>query len=248
MKKIYFLIISILIFQSYQAQGNMKGKSAASKVYSADAVIDRQYGINMYQPLNMMLGGDTVRNDANGYAANGYIQDFYSTGQLLHKGFYVDGLLKVYKNYYPNGEVERSFRMVDLKKSKMTIFYDDGSIKSNIVYVHSEALKWEDFYPNGLPEFIEEYDKNFQYYLHKASYYENGTIENELILIHKKKLLFTQIYFYENGNPKEQGEMRYNKAEFDYEKIGTWMLFDKNGKPTKSQKYAVGQVVSEKTL
>ena len=106
-----------------------------------------------------MLGGDTVRNDQDGYAANGYLEDFYTTGQLLHKGFYVDGQLKVYKNYYPNGKVERNFRMVDLKKSKMDIFYKDGTPKSKIVYVGSEALKWEDYYPNGTLEFIEVYDK-----------------------------------------------------------------------------------------
>jgi hypothetical protein len=247
MKKIYFLIITVLLFISSQAQ-DQKGRSAASKDYSADAVIHKQYGVNFYQPLNMMLGGDTVRNDANGYAANGYIQDFYTTGQLLHKGFYVDGLLKVYKNYFPNGQVERNFRMVDLKKSKMTIYYKEGSIKSNIVYVHSEALIWEDFYPNGLLEFVEEYDKDFQYYMHKANYYEDGSPENELVLLNKKKLLYTQIYYYSNGKIKEQGEMRYNKAEFDYEKIGTWMFYNESGKATKSQKYASGQVVNEKNL
>lgn len=99
-----------------------------------------------------------------------------------------------------------------------------------------------------MPEFIEEYDKNFQYYMHKASYYENGNAENELILLNKKKLLYTQTYYHENGKLKEQGEMRYNKAEFDYERIGSWILFDENGNPTKSQKYASGQIVSEKKL
>ena len=245
MKKLYFLIITLLLLQSIRAQ---KGKTAASNVYSSEVVIDKQYGVNMYKPLNMMLGGDTVRNDARGYATNGYVHDFYSTGQLLHKGFYVEGQLKVYKNYFPNGQVERNFRMVDLKKSKMVIFYDDGSTKSNIVYVNSEALIWQDFYPNGLPEFIEEYDKSFQYYLHKANYFENGTPENELILNNKKKLLYTQTYYYENGNMKEQGKMKYNTNEYDYEKIGTWLLFDKSGKPTKSIKYASGKVVSEKDL
>ena len=102
------------------AQNNLKDKSLYNDTYIPDAVIDEKYGITMFEPLNMMLGSDTVRNDRNGYAANGYQEDYYSTGQLLHKGFYVDGQLKVYKNYFPNGEVERNFRMVDLKKSKMT--------------------------------------------------------------------------------------------------------------------------------
>jgi len=202
----------------------------------------------MYEKLNMMLGGDTVRNDQNGYAANGYLEDFYTTGQLLHKGFYVDGQLKVYKNYYPNGKVERNFRLVDLRKSKMDIFYKDGTPKSKIVYIGSEALRWEDYYPNGTLEFIEVYDKNFQYYIEKANYFENGTPENTLVLENKKKLLYTQTYYHSNGQIKELGQMKYNKTEFDYQNIGVWKVFDKNGAPIKEVKYANGNVISEKKL
>ena len=248
MKKSILYLCSIFVVFSVFAQNNLKDKKLYHDTYVPDAVIDAKYGINMYVKLNMMLGGDTVRNDANGYAANGYLEDYYTTGQLLHKGFYVEGQLKVYKNYFPNGTVERNFRMVDLKKSKMDIFYKDGTPKSKIVYVNSEALKWEDYYPNGTLEFIEEYHKSFQYYIFKANYYENGSPENTLELTDKKKLRYTQTYFHPNGKVKEIGEMKYNKSEFDYQHTGTWKKFDENGNATKEIKYANGQVHSEKDL
>jgi len=215
MKKFTLYLLGFLTIISAVAQNNLKDKSLYATTYIPESVIDEKYGITMYEKLNMMLGGDTVRNDQNGYAANGYLEDYYTTGQLLHKGFYVDGQIKVYKNYFPNGNVERNFRLVDLKKSKMTIFYKDGTMKSNIVYVGSEALKWEDYYPNGTLEFIEEYHKSFQYYVFKANYFENGSPENTLEMTNKKKLIYTQTYFYANGNIKEQGEMKYNRSLFD---------------------------------
>lgn len=250
MKKYTFFTLSLLIVLAAVAQkrNDLTDKSLYNNTYDATAVIDKKYGIVMYEPLNMMLGKDTVRNDQNGYAANGYEEDYYTTGQLMHKGFYVDGQLKIYKNYYPNGNVERNFRMVDLKKSKMTTYYEDGTMKSNVVYVGSEPLKWEDYYPNGTLEFTEQYNKTFEYYVFKANYFENGAPENTLELTNKKKLIYTQIYYHGNGNVKEQGEMKYSMAIFDYEKIGVWKQFNENGKAIKEMKYSNGNLVSEKDL
>ena len=248
MKRIV-LFVSVSMFAiAGMAQNDLNDKSLYGATYTPEEVIDDKYGIVRYEKLNMMLGQDTVRNDANGYAANGYEEDYYITGQLLHKGFYVDGQLKIYKNYYPNGNVERNFRLIDLKKSKMTLYYEDGTVKSEITYIMNEAIKWEDFYPNGQLEFIEEYDKSMQYYKFKANYFENGTPENTLEMTDKKKLIYVQSYYHGNGKLKEQGEMQYDKAMFDYKRLGSWKHWDENGNPTKLVKYASGEVVSEKEL
>jgi antitoxin component YwqK of YwqJK toxin-antitoxin module len=223
------------------AQNDLTDVSLYHNTYAPSEVIDPTYGIKLYEPLNMMLGNDSTRNDNNGYAANGFLEDYYKSGNLLHKGFYVEGQLKIYKNYYPSGNLERNFRMTDLKKSKMTLFYDkEDAIKSDVVYIENEALKWVDYYANGNVEFEEEYHKSFQYYIKKANYFENGKPENVLELVNKKKLLYTQSYYYDNGNLKEQGSVKYNKAMFDYERIGVWKLYDKNGNETKQQKYING--------
>ena len=130
----------------------------------------------------------------------------------------------------------------------MDLFYNDGTTKSKVFYVDGEAQKWEDYYPNGTLEFKEIYDKDIQYYTEKANYYEDGSPENTLVLENKKKLLYTQTYFYENGTIKELGQMQYDKSMFDYLRLGTWKQFNESGKVTKEIKYANGEVQSEKAL
>ena len=248
MKIVTLTILNLLLTILSIAQNDLSNKNLYGNTYVPEAVIDEKYGIIRYEKLNMMLGGDTVRNNKSGYAANGYEEDYYTTGQLLHKGFYLEGQLKIYKNYFPNGNVERNFRLVDLKKSKMSIFYKDGTIKSEIVYIGNQALRWEDYYPNGTLEFVEEYDKDFQYYVFKANYYENANPEYTLEMTDKKKILYTESSYYPNGKLKEQGEVKYDVSMFDYKRVGTWRLFDENGNPNKEVKYASGNIVSEKNL
>ena len=241
MKTIFYTLTFLLAINTFaQNEGE-------TKKYIPEAVIDEKYGIIMYKNLNMMLGSDTVRN-VSGYAANGFVKDFYVTGQMLHRGFYVEGQLKVYRNFYPDGTVERNFRMMDTKKSKMDIYYKDGTPKSKITYINNEAQSWEDFYPNGTLEFIEVYDKNIQHYVEKANYFEDGTPENTLVLDNKKKLTYIQTYYHENGKVKKIGQMKYLKTEFDYQNIGTWVEYDENGKAIKEIKYASGAIISEKEL
>jgi len=216
--------------------------------YPSAEVIDQTYGIMMYESLNSMLGSDTIRNDKNGYVINGYRSDFYTSGELLHKGYYVDGKLTIYKNYYPNGNLERSFRLLDVKRSKMILYYEDGSKKSEINYIHNQAQKWQDFYPNGNLEFIEEYHKSMQYHKLKANYNQDGSVSEMLELTDKKKLMYLQTIYHKNQKIKEQGKVKYNKAQFDYEKTGKWIVYDENGTPIKEQNYASGKINSEKQL
>jgi antitoxin component YwqK of YwqJK toxin-antitoxin module len=245
MKKMLLQIACFFIVFTSVAQNDLTNKNLYNDTYVPENVIDKKYGIIMYEKLNILLGGDTVRNK-NGYAANGFVQDFYKTGELLHKGFYVDGQLKIYKNYFPNGKVERNFRMVDLKKGKMDIFYEDGTPKTKVFYIDGEAQKWEDFYSNGTLEYIEVYDKSITYYIEKGNFHENGSVENSLVLENKKKMLYTQTYYHKNTKVKEVGQMQYDKSMFDYVRLGTWKQFDENGKQTKAVKYANGEVQSEK--
>lgn len=233
-----------LIFFLFFILSSFTQNNSSKRSFSPEEVIDKIYGITMYEPLNVMLGGDTVRNTAEGYSCNGFVEDHYNDGKLLHKGFYVEGQLKVYKNYYPNGQVERNFRMIDLKKSKMTLFYDNGTIKSSVTYINNEVLKWEDYYPDGKLEFVEEYDKSMEYYIFKANYYKDGASEEVLELANKKKLKYTQKYYYSNGQLKEEGEMVYVRYKYDYQKIGVWSLFDENGTLTKTQKFLDGKLVN----
>src|ERR1035437_11083976 len=112
MKKIalLFLFISIIKLSFAQSFGTTQPNK-----YKASKVVDPVYGIRMYEKLNFAIGGDSVRNDRKGYAAQDWVQDLYESGRVLHRGCYEDGHLKIYKNFFGNGNVERVFKILALK-------------------------------------------------------------------------------------------------------------------------------------
>ena len=203
-------------------------------------IYDSAYGINIYDALNMGIGGDSVRNDGKGYAAQGWMEDFYPNGQTLHKGFYIDGQQKAYKNYFPNGQLEREFRMTDLSKSAMNVFYQDGKQRSIIVYSGSNVIKEEDYYASGQLEYVEEYDKRGEYYLQRKFYSPNGKPTSLLELSDPKRKIYSSKEYYDNGNLKEEGPMIYNAGLGDYQKNGKWKFYDESGGLKEEKSFAKG--------
>jgi len=193
-------------------------------------VNDSAYGINIYEPLNRVLDGDSIRNDAKGYALQGWMEDYYLNKQVLHKGYYIDGQLKTYKNYFPNGQLEREFKMTDLNKSSIFIYYQDGKLKVNAVYSGSAVIKEEDYYSSGQLEFIEEYDRKGEYYLQRKFYNPNGKPTSILEITDQKKKFYSSKEYYDNGNIKEEGQIVYNESIGDYQKNGKWKFYDESGK------------------
>lgn len=208
-------------------------------------VYDTAYGINIYENLNMGTGGDSIRNDAKGYAAQGWIEDFYPDGKTLHKGYYIDGQLKAYKNYFPNGQLEREYKMTDLTKSSMIVYYEDGKIRSNVIYAGSNVLKEEDYYPSGQLEYIEEYDKKCEYYIQRKFFAPNGKPTSTLELTDAKKKMYISKEFYENGNVKEEGQMIYNSGIGDYQKNGKWKYYDEKGNLKEEKTFVRGEEGSD---
>ena len=68
MKKSFLHIACLLLVITTVAQNDSTKKSLYNDTYTPESVIDKKYGIIMYEKLNILLGGDTVRNK-NGYAA-----------------------------------------------------------------------------------------------------------------------------------------------------------------------------------
>jgi antitoxin component YwqK of YwqJK toxin-antitoxin module len=208
-------------------------------------VYDSAYGINVYEKLNMGTGGDSTRNDAKGYAVQGWIEDFYPDGKTLHKGYYIDGQLKAYKNYFPNGQMEREYKMIDLNRSTMVIYYEDGKTRSNILYSGSNILKEEDYYPSGQLEYMEEYDKKGEYYVVRKFFAPNGKPTSILELTDAKKKLYISREYYDNGNVKEEGQMVYNAGIGDYQKHGKWKSYDESGKVKEEKTFVRGEETSD---
>lgn len=237
----YILAIVCFLFASTSVFSQVK----KGNTYDFKSVYDSTYGIILYEPLNLNIGGDSTRNDAKGYALQGWMEDYYSTGTLLHKGYYIDGQLKAYKNFYPNGQLEREFKMTDLTKSGMNVYYEDGKPKSIISYITGNAVKEEDYYRSGQLEYIEEYDKKCIYYLQRKFYSMSGKPTSLLELVDPKKKIYTSKEYYDNGNIKEEGPLVFNESMGDYQKNGKWNFYTENGSFKEAKTFSRGGDESE---
>jgi len=230
-----FILYFILICSVNVTLAQFASQMPQPTKYNAAKVLDPEYGITMYDKLNFEIGGDSVRNDKKGYAQQGWIDDIYESGSILHKGFYEDGHLKAYKNFYPNGNVERVFKIVDFKRCNMQLFYPDGKIKSDVTYYETNPQIWTDYYANGQIEYTEENAKSMEYLIQRKSYSEDGKPQELFEMIDPKKKLYSKKEYYENGNIKAEGQMRFSPSAVDYQKDGTWKNYDESGKVTTEQ-------------
>ena len=246
--KLTISLISVLFFinNAYsQILKKLEDQVPHEEILYDDSIVDPYYGITIYEPLNMFLHADSTRN-CSGYLCNGWITDKYKNGQMIHKGFYLDGQLKIYKNFYPDGSLERSFTTVDNYRCNVKLYFPGGNLKSSVKYLHGEPVLWIDYYENGNEKFKEEFHKSLTYHIEKRSFYETGTVEDELVLSDKKKLCYDKNEYFPNGQIKTDGEMTFNKTSYDYFKSGVWKHFDNSGKLIKEVTYKNGNISEEK--
>ena len=239
-----FILCCLIVFAYNGFSQRFSDQVPQIKRYTPTEIIDPDYGIMRYNKLVISIGGDSLRYTKDGYNSQGWQEDYYVSGKLLHKGFYVDGYIKVFKNYYENGQVERNFTSTDPRHSKLETYYEDGKVRSTIQYYEGNSQNQYDFYRNGTPEYIEENDKNVEYLYKRNSYFENGLPESTFELIDKKTKKYTKKEYYSNGRVKEEGGMIFRKDLGDYQKEGAWIYYDEKGNTLKTEKYHSGELGS----
>ena len=239
--RLILFIMTLVITNVIFSQNFSNQPSVLSKRYLANEIIDIDYGIMMYNKLVPMMGGDSVRYTKEGVKAQNYQEDYYVSGKLLHKGFYADGAIKVFKNYYENGQLERSFSSTDVKRGKLEIFYENGTVKSTIDYFLGNPQNQYDFFKNGAPEYVEENDKNIEYLYKRNSFFESGSPASIFELVDKKSKTYIKKEYYDNGRLKEEGTMIFRKDLGDYQKEGNWTYYDEKGTIIKTEKFLKGE-------
>ena len=237
------IFIALLLLAPFFAIGQqvIKGDDKTPSTFTEGQVVDPDYGINKYDKLNFAIGGDSVRNAKKGYACQGWVEDYYTNAKLLHRGFYVDGQLKIYKNYFDNGQLEREFKVIDLKKASMKILYKDGKPKADIDYYDRCLVKETDYYENGQLKYIEEHTNNMEFLIQMSSYAEDGKPQSVFTMTDKKKKIFFKKEYNENGTLKEEGPMKYSSDVLDYLKDGEWKFYDDNGVLKQTDLFVNGQ-------
>jgi len=223
------------------------GKQKDTRKYYVEAeVYDSSLGIATYENLNRLMGGDSVRYNPKGYAAQGWWEDYYKSGTVMHSGYYQDGMLTTYKNYYENGQLEREFKSLDYFRYQMVLYWSNGKVRSDITYYQGAEEITHEYYENGSPEFLEEYTSKCDYLVFRQFYYENGKLQSDMQLLNKKKLSYAHKDYHENGTVEAEGTMQYYEEIDNYMKEGSWKVYDENGKLISIEEYVRGQMVEEK--
>ena len=243
MRKILATLFSFFFFCAFsQMAQDYSDQVPQLKRYDSKDVVDSTYGITMYEKLTPLLGGDSVRYDKKGYNIQGWWDDFYKSGKLLHKGFYLDGQLRAYKNYYENGQIERTYRMLDNKHCELSLYYPDGKIKSEVHYYNMVPNRQTDYFPNGNIDLQEESHGDGDYLIKRNTFYENGYALIIFELTDKRKKLYMHKEFFETGKIKEEGTLKFYEAKSDYVKDGEWKYYDESSKLLKTENYQNGEL------
>lgn len=204
------------------------------KRFKQAEVLDSVKGIAIYDKLIAALGGDSVKYNKQGYNIQGWNEEYYLNGNILHKGYYVDGKIKVFKNYYENGQLERSFVNPDPLHANLNLYFENGQPRRRIAYYDSRPQKSYEYYESGLPKLAEEKEKDLKYTTSLKEWDVNGQLVRELEMVDLKEKKFKSTLYYSSGTIKEQGLYKLANDGVTLEKSGTWQYFDEKGKKIKS--------------
>ena len=234
MVKYLLTFLIILFFEDAKAQFEFDNQ-LVKKNYTEE-IVDSINGINIYEPLNIYLSSDSTRIE-KGYAINGWKEDHYTNGQLLHRGYYLDGQLKVYKNYYPDGKLERSFKNYETYKSKEILNYLSGEKKRVSYYLNNFAIEKIYYNLNGKIEYHEKFNEDLVSLEKKIKYYENGNKKEEQILNNEKKKTYSFSEYFIDGTVKTKGQLKFDNELKNYNKFGKWIHYKNSGEIEKKNQY-----------
>lgn len=241
MRVLYFIVVLVLT-SIYGWGQRFADQIPGIKRYTVDEAIDPVAGIKMYNKLVPSLGGDSIRYNNAGYNLQGWQEDYYINGKLLHKGFYVDGQIKVFKNFFESGQIERSIVVSDPAHSSVDIYYPNGIVRTQILYFSGNAQNEYSFFPNGNKASVIEKDKEAQTLYKESKFYENGNPSREVSIVDKKAKKYSEKEYYENGKVKVEGHSSYKPESKDYEKEGEWAYYNEKGQLVKKEKYKNGKL------
>lgn len=241
------IIYTALVFTSITGLNaqvvSFGGQVPHAKTFELKDVYDSTYGIQYFDKFCPAMGGDSSRKSPQGYAASGWVEDHYTNGALIHRGFYANGQLTIYTNYYPSGGVERDYKLVTERKTELKKFFPNGKMKSDVEYLDGNSITWHDFYDNGQISYVEEYDKKHERLMQRCSYYRDGKPQS---LFQpegdKKPYRYAKKEYFPNGELKESQEMLYSSDALDFVKDGEDKVFDEKGALVSDVVYATGEV------
>jgi hypothetical protein len=206
-----------------------------------DAGEDPLPELHVYDRLNPVLGGDSVRL-CSGVPCSGWVDDHYADGVLKHRGNYQDGRLLIYRNYHPSGSLEREFRSVDAIRCVMRTYHANGTMRSEARYVEGGIVSYQDNYVNGQLRYMEERDRKEGYFTRMDLFTAAGQPVSLFRLVDRKHIEFEVKEFHPGGALKSSGQARYDRSRMDTQRIGVWQHFAADGSKEREEHYQDGKL------
>ncbi len=206
-----------------------------------DSLLGTSTPIDAYDALNQALGGDSVRV-CDGRPCTGKVEDHYPDGVLEHRGYYQDGRLLVYKNFWPSGALEREYQVVSNTRSSLTTYHPNGQLRTVAVYVKGDQRSYAEHYVNGQLRYAEERHTDLPVYTRMDLFAPDGRPISTLALVDKKRVVMAQKEYWPNGQVRCEGRSQYDRQQGDSGRIGEWVYFDDHGQPLRKESYVGGKV------
>ena len=221
MKKNTLILLVVFLINTFLfAQDKQTGK-----IFKGPDIV-KSDGINYFDKWNTVLGSDSIRKDDGGAPYQGWVEDLYETGQIAHTGFYADGHVNTYKNYYEDGTEERTFMRSNEVKSRMKKNYPNSKLKSDIEYFNRTPIEWKELYNNGDLKYTQMSGKTKEYLVSKKAYYQGKKPQLLMELTNPKELLYAYKEFSESGQVTAEGQLKFNSETKNYDKVGDWKSSD----------------------
>ncbi len=240
----YFIVLTLFISNEISAQ-RFADQVPQIRRYNQKDIVDSTKGIWVYNKLLESIGGDSVTYNKAGYNLQGWNEDYYISGKILHRGYYIDGKVIVFKNFFENGQCERTVINPDPLHCNIDVYYENGKQHFQINYYDGLPQKKYEFYFSGLPKYAEENEKEMKYLTLKKSWFSNGQQESMMEITDAKNKKYSQKNYYPNGQIKEEGILVLSNETKTYQKDGVWIFYDNNGKNKHTEKYNANKLVGK---
>lgn len=206
-----------------------------------DAGADPSPDLVAYDALIKAHGTGTIRS-CDGFPCSGWVEDHYPAGGLKHRGYYDQGQLITFRNYHPNGALEREFKVKGSSKSTMNTFHANGQLRSVTSYMKGEVVAYEDHYVNGVLRYREDRHPRDPYYTRMDLFDGQGRPISLFQLVDARNEVFELKEFHPGGALKCEGRARYDRRRMDTQRIGIWQVYAPDGALIREDRYLDGKV------
>ena len=232
------LIISFLLsfgFKPASSQNTTKKEYVTR--YTQTQLLDSAEGMLIYRKMMHVLKLDFELLSEQGSFVQGWNEEYFDNGQLMHISYYKEGKLVLFKNFFENGQCEHNITYTDPQNCNIEVYFENGGLKNQIHFINGVPEKMTEFFANGLPKSQIEFSLETSCISSRRVWFLNAELQSELILLDSKNKTYSDKAFYPNGSIKEEGELLYSTETKEYIKTGTWKVFESGGKKRSSEKF-----------